>query len=250
MKRSLRFSIFILVVLAIWSALSASQIWPSYIFPSPKMTAAALRQGFADHTFTIAIAASLRRVLIGFVISASGGIVLGALIGASSWLEDTLGTVVSSLQSLPSLCWAPVAILWFGLTEGAVLFVTVTGSLFAVTINVVTGIRSVPRIYIVAGQNLGARGARMFLHILLPASLPHILSGLRQGWALAWRSLISAEMIFLSMGLGQLLMIGRGLKDLSEVFAVMLLITTIGYAVERCAFAPMEGFLRRRWGLP
>lgn len=249
MKRTLRFSIFMLVVLAIWSVLSASQIWPSYIFPSPKMTAVALRQGFADHTFIIAIAASVRRVLIGFIISTSCGIVLGALIGASSWLEDTLGTVVSSLQSLPSLCWIPVAILWFGLTEGAILFVTVMGSLFAVTINVVTGIRSVPKIYIVAGQNLGAHGARMFLHILLPASLPHILSGLRQGWALAWRSLISGEMVFLSLGLGQLLMMGRDLNDLSQVFAVMLLITTIGYTVERCVFAPMETRLRTRWGL-
>jgi NitT/TauT family transport system permease protein len=249
MRRTLRFSIFIVAVVAVWNALSASHIWPNYMFPSPKMTALALQQGFADHTFTVAIVASLRRVIVGFVISAAGGIALGALIGASSWLEDTLGTVVSGLQSLPSICWAPVAILWFGLTESAILFVTVVGSLFAVTINLVTGIRSVPRIYIVAGQNLGARGASMFLYILLPASLPHILSGLRQGWALSWRSLISGEMIFLSLGLGQLLMMGRDLNDLSQVFAVMLLITTIGYAVERFAFAPMEVRLRRRWGL-
>lgn len=249
MRRTLRFSIFILIVLAIWSGLSASQVWPSYIFPSPKMTAVALRQGFADHAFAIAIAASLRRVLIGFGISASVGIVLGALIGASSWLEDTLGTVISGLQSLPSLCWVPVAILWFGLTEAAILFVTVAGSLFAVTINMVTGIRSVPRIYVVAGQNLGACGVKMFLHILLPASMPHILSGLRQGWAAAWRALISGEMIFLSLGLGQLLMMGRDLNDLSQVFAVMLLITTIGYAVERCVFVPIELRLRSRWGL-
>src|SRR2546423_1051263 len=249
MKRTFRFSIFLIVVITAWGALAASGIWPSYVFPSPRDTLAALRQGFADHTFILAIGTSLRRVLIGYGISVIAGILLGAFISASSWLEDTIGTVVSGLQSLPSICWVPVAILWFGLSESAILFVTIVGSLLAVTINVVTGIRNVPKIYVVAGRNLGARGIGMFLYVLLPASLPHILSGLKQGWALAWRSLISGEMIFLTLGLGQLLMMGRDLNDLSQVFAVMLLITAIGYAVERLAFAPVELRLRNRWGL-
>jgi NitT/TauT family transport system permease protein len=249
MKRTFRLFVFFAVVLAIWQAVAASGIWPSYVFPSPRSTAESLRQGFVDHTFIIGIGVSLKRVLIGYLIAATGGILLGALIGASSWLEDTLGTVISGLQSLPSLCWVPVAILWFGLSEKAILFVTVAGSLLAVTINVVSGIRSVPRMYVTAGRNLGARGIRMYLYVLLPASLPHILSGLKQGWALAWRSLISGEMIFLSLGLGQLLMMGRDLNDLSQVFAVMFLITTIGYTVERFAFAPTEAHVRARWGV-
>lgn len=249
MKKSFRLLVFFTIVIGIWQAISAAHIWPSYVFPSPKTTAEALRQGFADHTFAIGIGVSLKRVLIGYSIAVIGGILLGALIGASSWLEDTLGTVVSGLQSLPSICWVPVAILWFGLSEKAILFVTVAGSLLAVTINVVTGIRSVPKIYVTAGRNLGARGIGMYLHVLLPASLPHILSGLKQGWALAWRSLISGEMIFLSLGLGQLLMMGRDLNDLSQVFAVMILITGIGYTVERFAFAPTEARIRARWGV-
>lgn len=248
MKKTLRFLIFCAVVVAAWQALASAGFWPAYVFPSPKTTAETLLHGFADHTFAIGIAVSLKRVLIGYVISAAGGILLGALIGASSWLEDTLGTAISGLQSLPSLCWVPVAILWFGLSEKAILFVTIAGSLLAITINVVTGIRSVPKIYITAARNMGARGVQMYLHVLLPASLPHILSGLKQGWALAWRSLISGEMIFLSLGLGQLLMMGRDLNDLSQVFAVMILITGIGYAVERFAFAPAEAQIRTRWG--
>jgi NitT/TauT family transport system permease protein len=247
MRRTFRLFVFFTVVIAVWQAVAAANIWPSYVFPSPKTTAEALRQGFADHTFAIGTVISLKRVLIGFAFSAIGGILLGVLIGASSWLDDTLGTVVSGLQSLPSLCWIPVAILWFGLSEKAILFVTVAGSLLAVTINVVTGIRSVPKIYVTAARNLGARGVHMYLHVLLPASLPHILSGLKQGWALAWRSLISGEMIFLSLGLGQLLMMGRDLNDLSQVFAVMILITSIGYAVERFAFTPVEARVRARW---
>jgi NitT/TauT family transport system permease protein len=249
MRKTLRLLVFFTIVIGVWQAVAAGGIWPGYVFPSPKTTAEALLQGFADRTFAIGIAVSLKRVLIGYVISALSGIFLGALIGASSWLEDTLGTVVSGLQSLPSLCWVPVAILWFGLGEKAILFVTVAGSLLAVTINVVTGIRSVPKIYVTAARNLGARGFQMYLHVLLPASLPHILSGLKQGWALAWRSLISGEMIFLSLGLGQLLMMGRDLNDLSQVFAVMILITAIGYAVERFAFAPAEAQIRTRWGI-
>jgi NitT/TauT family transport system permease protein len=249
MRKTFRLFVFFAVLIAGWQAVAASGIWPSYVFPSPRTTAEALRQGFADRTFAIGIATSLKRVLIGYVISALGGILLGALIGASSWLEDTLGTVMSGLQSLPSLCWVPVAILWFGLSEKAILFVTVAGSLLAVTINVVAGIRSVPKMYVTAGRNLGARGVQMYLHVLLPASLPHILSGLKQGWALAWRSLISGEMIFLSLGLGQLLMMGRDMNDLSQVFAVMILITAIGYAVERFAFATTEARVRARWGV-
>jgi sulfonate transport system permease protein len=249
MKKSLRLLVFLIVILGLWQAVAMAGIWPSYVFPSPKTTAEALRQGFSDHTFAIGIAVSVKRVLIGYLIAALGGILLGALIGASSWLEDTLGTCIAGLQSLPSLCWVPVAILWFGLSEKAILFVTVAGSLLAVTMNVVTGIQNVPKIYITAGRNLGARGVQMYLHVLLPASLPHILSGLKQGWALAWRSLISGEMIFLSLGLGQLLMMGRDLNDLSQVFAVMILITAIGYTVERFVFAPAEAQVRVRWGL-
>ena len=249
MKCTFRLAVFFLIVIAIWQAVAASGIWPSYVFPSPKTTAESLRQGFTDRTFLIGIGISLKRVFIGYLIASLGGILLGALIGASSWLEDTLGTVISGLQSLPSICWVPVAILWFGLSEKAILFVTVAGSLLAVTINVVTGLRSVPKMYVTAGRNLGARGIRMYLYVLLPASLPYVLSGLKQGWALAWRSLISGEMIFLSLGLGQLLMMGRDLNDLSQVFAVMFLITSIGYIIERIVFAPTEARVRAGYGM-
>src|SRR5438309_6393390 len=119
MRKTFRLLVFFTVVIAVWQAVCASGVWPSYVFPSPKTTAEALRQVFTDRTFLIGIAVSLKRVLIGYMIAALGGILLGALIGASSWLEDTLGTVLSGLQSLPSLCWVPVAILWFGLGEKA-----------------------------------------------------------------------------------------------------------------------------------
>src|SRR3954453_8028192 len=112
MKKTVRLLVFFGVVIGIWQAVAQAGLWPSYVFPTPRTTAEALKTGFSDRTFMIAIGISLRRVVIGYAISVIGGVLLGALIGASTWLEDTLGTVISGLQSLPSLCWIPMAILW------------------------------------------------------------------------------------------------------------------------------------------
>jgi NitT/TauT family transport system permease protein len=191
----------------------------------------------------------MKRILIGYGLSVVCGAALGFLLAASTLVKDTLGGLVLSLQSLPSLCWLPLAVLWFGLSEKAIIFVVVMGSLLAVTINTETGVRHVPLIYMMAGRNLGARGHRLLLHVVLPASLPHIVTGLKQGWAFAWRSLISGEMIFVSLGLGHLLMMGRDLNDMSQVLAVMILIMAIGYSVDRLIFENLENRIRRQWGL-
>jgi ABC-type nitrate/sulfonate/bicarbonate transport system permease component len=112
-----------------------------------------------------------------------------------------------------------------------------------------TGRHQVPKIYSMAARNLGARGFPLFWHVLLPASLPYIVSGLKQGWAFAWRSLISGEMIFVSLGLGQLLMMGRDLNDMNQVIAVMIVIIAIGAVVDRLVFKTIERRLQLRWGL-
>jgi NitT/TauT family transport system permease protein len=177
------------------------------------------------------------------------GIALGVLIATSRFLKETLGGLVVSLQSLPSLCWLPLAVLWFGLSEKAIIFVVVMGSLLSVTISTELGVRHVPKIYSMAGRNLGASGIQLFLHVLLPASLPHLVSGLKQGWAFAWRSLVSGEMIFVSLGLGHLLMMGRDLNDMSQVVAVMILIVTIGYLVDGLLFRTIEKRIQQTWGL-
>ena len=100
-----------------------------------------------------------------------------------------------------------------------------------------------------AGRNLGAGGVGLFLHVLLPASLPHLVSGLKQGWAFAWRSLLQGEMMFVTLGLGQLLMMGRDLNDISRVVAVMILIVGIGFVVDAFIFRAIERNLRGKWGL-
>ena len=160
-----------------------------------------------------------------------------------------MGGLLVSLQSLPSICWLPLAVLWFGLTEKAILFVVVMGSLLSVTIAMEDGRKQMPKIYGMAGRNLGAKGFRLFWSVLLPASLPFIVTGLKQGFAFGWRSLIQAEMIFLSLGLGQLLMMGRDLNDMNQVIAVMILIIILGFIIDGLVFRTMERKLQERWGL-
>jgi NitT/TauT family transport system permease protein len=237
------------LLIGIWFLLAKLKIWPPYVFPDPKGVVENMWAGFADHSFWIAIGVSMKRMLEGYAISVVLGMILGFGVASSKFLEETMGGLLVSLQSLPSICWLPLAVLWFGLTEKAILFVVVMGSLLSVTIAMEDGRKQMPKIFGMAGRNLGARGFKLFWYVLLPASLPYIVSGLKQGWAFAWRSLISGEMIFVSLGLGQLLMMGRDLNDMSQVIAVMILIIGIGYIVDGLVFKTIERRLQHKWGL-
>jgi NitT/TauT family transport system permease protein len=249
MKRFAKHAVFYSLLVGLWIILAKLKIWPPYVFPTPQGVLDSMWAGFADHSFWIAIAVSMKRMLLGYSLSVVLGMVLGLGVASNKFLEETMGGLLVSLQSLPSICWLPLAVLWFGLTEKAILFVVAMGSLLSVTIAMETGRQQMPKIYGMAGRNLGAKGFKLFWYVLLPASLPYILSGLKQGWAFAWRSLISGEMIFVSLGLGQLLMMGRDLNDMSQVIAVMILIIAIGYLVDGLVFKTIERRLQRKWGL-
>jgi NitT/TauT family transport system permease protein len=241
--------IFYSILLGLWAVLASLRIWPPYLFPAPWAVASALWAGLQDHSFLIGIAVTMKRMLIGYSLSVVLGMILGLAVASNKFLEETLGALLVSLQSLPSICWVPLAILWFGLTEKAILFVLLMGCILSVTIAMEDGRKQMPKIYTMAGRNLGASGFRLFWYVMLPASLPYIASGLKQGWAFGWRSLIQAEMIFLTIGLGQLLMMGRDLNDMNQVIAVMLMIIALGYLVNRLVFRTIERTLQSRWGL-
>ncbi|MBI3934653.1 MAG: ABC transporter permease [Acidobacteria bacterium] len=249
MRKAAEQILFYACLILVWQVTVSLQIWPNYLLPSPLMVLEALWYGIEDRTFVIGVGISMRRIAIGYAVSVVLGVALGFLIATSAFLERTVGKLVLGLQSLPSICWLPLAVLWFGLSENAILFVVLMGSVLAVAINTEIGVRHVPRIYLLAGKNLGAHGMAMFTHILLPASMPHLIAGLKQGWAFAWRSLISGEMIFVSLGLGHLLMMGRDLNDMSQVMAVMVLIMLLGYAVDRLVFHSLEKRIQHKWGL-
>jgi len=249
MKLAFRQLIFYALLLAVWIVVARLRIWPPYMVPSPQGVFESLRTGFVDHSFWIAIGVSMKRIAIGYSLSVAIGVALGLLLASSEFLEQTLGGLMVSLQSLPSICWLPMAVLWFGLSDKAILFVVVLGSVLSVTISMEAGRKQMPKIYALAGRNLGANGLKLFFYVLFPASLPYLVSGLKQGWAFAWRSLIAGEMIFVSLGLGQLLMTGRDLNDMSQVVAVMILIVVIGYIVDGLIFKTMERRLQDKWGL-
>ncbi|MDR3736371.1 MAG: ABC transporter permease [Acidobacteriaceae bacterium] len=241
--------LFYAILLGAWYGVARSHIWPPYLIPAPGDVYAALHDGFKDHSIWIGIRISMQRVIIGYLVSVVLGFFLGLGISTSKFLEDTLGRLLTSLQSLPSICWLPLAILWFGLTDKAIYFVIIMGSLFSITMSMESSRAAIPRIIPMAGRNLGAKGIKLFWYVLLPASLPHLISGLKQGWAFAWRALISAEMIIISLGLGQLLMTGRDLNDMSQVVAILLVILVLGWAIDALVFRTIERKVAQRWGL-
>src|SRR5260370_4785390 len=175
--------------------------------------------------------------------------ILGLGVASNKFLEERMGGVLVSLESLPGICWWPLVLVWFGLKQNGILFGVIMGSLLSVTLAMEDGRKQMPKIYGMAGRNLGTTGFQLFWHVLLPASLPFIVSGLKQGWAFAWRSLITAEMLYLSLGLGQVLMMGRDLNDMSAVIAVMILIIAIGYVVDGVVSKGMEPHLQNKCGL-
>jgi NitT/TauT family transport system permease protein len=249
MTKIVRQITFYALLLALWQALFSLKIWPQYLFPSPGMVWETLRDGFTNKTFLIGIGVSLKRLFIGYGISTLFGIALGLLIGKFKLLDETIGGFFVGMQTLPSICWLPLAILWFGLSEAAITFVVVMGSLLSITIATDGGVKSIQPIILRAGRNMGARGADMFLHVVLPAAFPSILMGLKQGWSFAWRSLMAGEILFVSVGLGHLLNMGRELNDMSQVIAVMIVIVAIGVAMDGLIFGSAERKVRQIWGL-
>ena len=147
------------------------------------------------------------------------------------------------------MAWVPLAILWFGLNDAGIVFVTAIGAIFAVTINMYTGVKNINPQFIEAAQNMGARGAKLITAVLIPAAFPYMITGFKQGWAFAWRGVIGAELLFSYLGLGFLLNAGRSLNDVSQVIAIMLVIMGIGLAVDGVVFKKIEYKVMFRWGL-
>ncbi len=244
-RRVLPQVLFYVGLVAIWWILAARRIWPPYLDVWRFLEASV-----KDGTLLPAIATSALRGAAGYGIALVLGTILGLALSRLKWLDETLGNAVIGLQSLPSICWFPLALIWFGLNEKSVLFVVIMGALFAVTLAVRSGIRSLSPLTLRAARTLGATGIKLWVHVLLPAILPAFLSGMRQGWAFAWRSLMSAELLSQSLkaGVGHLLNTGRDLNDMPMVLGMILVILLFGLVVDRAFFAPLERLVSRRWG--
>jgi NitT/TauT family transport system permease protein len=246
----LRQVLFYIVLLAIWYTLAHYGPWPDYTLADPIVVGQNLVAGFRDpnNNYAIGILVSLRRLAIGYAISMVLGLILGLLIGRNRYIEETLGSLVLGLQALPSVCWIPPALLWFGLNEQAMIFVVVMGALFSITLGVDAGVKNTPPIYLKAARNMGARGLALSTQVILPAALPAVITGLKQGWSFAWRSLMAAELLYQTLSLGTLLENGRDFNQIEQVFAIMLIIIVVGITIDALIFAPLERSVRERWG--
>lgn len=218
---------------------------------SASATGAARARPFWSSPLMQAVAVSATRLLVGFGIAIVVGGALGLLTWRVPFFDALLGPLFLGLQTLPSVCWAPLAILTLGINEKGVLAVLVAGSVFAIAIALRDGLRTLPPIYITAGRMLGARRYTLYRYILLPASLPALAGMLRQGFSFAWRSLMGAELIMLVQrrGLGFQLNVGRDFSDVAQVIAVMIVMVALGMAADKWLFAPIERRVRTRFGL-
>ncbi len=251
MKRAFLSLLFFVGLLLVWEGVTRLRLWSPVLLPAPMKVAGYLQSAASDGTLWTAIWVTLKRLVIGYLIGLAGGIPLGLLTARWRVLHDTIGTLALGLQTLPSVCWVPLALLWFGQSEAAMLFVVVMGTLWSVVIATDTGVQHVPPIYRRAALTMGAKSVSIWLRVILPAALPFIVSGMKQGWAFAWRSLMAAEIfvtILSGFGLGQLLHYGRELNAMDQVIAVMFVIVLIGLLADKTFFAPAERFLHRRWG--
>ena len=240
---------FLLAVLALWEVLARSGLWPDYIFPAPTEVLGAVVAGFRQGTYPVGIAGSLVRLIEGYLIATVVGLTLGLLMAQLRWLKETLGMLVMGLQALPSICWLPLALLWFGLNPKAILFVVVMGSVLSIAQATEDGVRNTPPVYLRAARKLGARGWQLFPFVILPAALPSIITGMKLGWSFAWRSLLAGELLYALPGLGNLLLMGRELNDMAQVMAVMLVIIVLGLLTDQLVFGVLERQVRERWGL-
>lgn len=251
MSRVVKALAFFALLVAAWQVVCLARIWSPVLVPSPVSVGRYLWSAAGDGTLLGATLVTLKRLLLGYCFGLGIGLPLGLLTARFKILQDTLGLVSLGLQTLPSVCWVPLALLWFGQTEAAMFFVVVMGTLWSVIIATDNGVKNVPPIYARAARTMGSQGLHTWLRVILPAALPFVVGGMKQGWAFAWRSLMAAEIyvtILSGFGLGHLLHYGRELNAMDQVIGIMLVLLIIGLLADKILFSPWERFLHKRWG--
>jgi NitT/TauT family transport system permease protein len=239
------------IALGLWQLVAISGWKPSYVLPGPAPVLAELGHQIVTADFWKAVGVTMTRGVVGFVIACALGLVLGILVARSRILRAAIGSLITGLQTMPSIAWFPLAILLFQLSEQAILFVILIGAVPSIANGVIGGVDYVPVLLVRAGRNIGASGLSLYRHVILPAALPSIVTGLKQGWAFAWRSLLAGELLVAIANrpsLGQFLTSSRELGDTSYMIALMIAILVIGIAVD-AVFSGFERGIRRRRGV-
>lgn len=247
--KAVRIGTFYLALLGAWKLVALLELWPTYTFPPPENVFEDLRLLARDGILWDAVQTTMQRMAIGYSLSIAIGLIVGISMGSLKWVDEAVGSLVLGLQSLPSITWFPLAILWFGLSENAIIFVVLMGSVNSIAISSAAGVKGIPPLLIRASDMFGGPWWQKLLYVVLPAMLPSMVQGLKLGWSFAWRSLLAAELLFVSMSLGHLLSVGRDLNDVSQVVAIMLVIVALGMLMDRLVFGQLERWVNERWGL-
>lgn len=239
------------IVIGSWQLVVWTGWRPPYVLPGPVEVFQKLSEAAGTAVFWRAVLITMQRALTGFALAIVIGTVIGIVVSRSKVFRSGVGSLITGLQSMPSIAWFPLAILLFRLSETAILFVVVIGAAPSIANGLITGIDHIPPLWLRAGKVLGARGFASYRHIVIPAALPGYVAGLKQGWAFAWRSLMAGELLVIIASrpsIGTRLMYSREVSDAPALLAMMVVILAIGIAVDT-VFAAADRAIRARRGL-
>ena len=241
----------IALALFAWQVVVWSGWKERYVLPGPDTVLPALVEMLGTEKFWTAVSITLRRAVTGYALALAIGSVLGIAVVRSRPLRSAVGSLITGLQTMPSIAWFPLAILLFGLTERAIMFVVVLGAAPSIANGLIAGVDHVPPLMVRAGRMLGAKGVNLYRHVVLPASLPTYVAGLKQGWAFAWRSLMAGELLVIVANrpsIGDQLQFAREFSRANQLMALMIVILVIGIVVDN-VFGRADMTIRRRRGL-
>ncbi|MGC4744385.1 ABC transporter permease [Micromonospora sp. DT201] len=239
------------IAIAAWQFVVWSGWKPPYSLPGPLEVGRELITQAQGPQLWDGLLTTLRRAAVGYVFSVAVGLLLGLAVARSTVLRAAIGSMITALQTMPSIAWFPLAILLFELSEKAIFFVVVLGAAPSIANGVISGVDYVPPLLLRAGRNLGARGLNLYRYVIAPAALPAIVAGLKQGWAFSWRSLMAGELLVVGISqtsLGAQLTYSRELSDAPWLLSTMIVILVLGLVVD-AAFGAADKAIRRRWGV-
>ncbi len=228
----------------------AAELTSSASLPTPAVVWSAFLRGMSDGTIPEAAVKTLIRLVFSFAMAISIGTLIGVGLALNEFARRSIRPIVVALQITPFIAWLPLAVVWFGATERAVVFVTIVGAFPSMTLATMSAMRQVPPLLKRAGRTLGAEGWPLYRHVIFPAALPGYIAGLQQAWGFAWKALMAAELIVTAagaVGLGQLL--ARSQDDVPTLLAALGVIVVIGVLVDYLVFNRLDRRVRRRRGL-
>ena len=239
----------VLIVLIVWELVVLSEWRPAYVLPGPLTVGQTFVGELVDPKFWSALGTTLNRAMIGFAVAILIGTALGLAVSRSRILRSAIGSLITGLQTMPSIAWFPLAILLFGLTEQAILFVVVIGAAPSIANGFVSGVDDVPPQLVRVAKVLGARGLGLYRSVMIPSAMPQYVSGLKQGWAFAWRSLMAGELLVIIASrpsLGVQLQFFREFANAPGLIAIMIVILLVGVVVDGIFSAIANGVRSRR----